>query len=323
MPSNRREFLKYGAQFVATAAAFGGGLTLLTRRAAPAETAIHPASAAGASAAATDTPPLTDELGGLVTPMQLAASYNNFYELGWGKSDPAQNAELLRSYITAHEPWTVTFSGEVERPGTYDLAALLGWGDLQERTYRLRCVEAWSMVIPWQGVALGDILRRVGYTSQARYVQFTSVFAPEILSGQQSGMLNWPYVEGLRLDEALHPLTLLASGMYGAALPAQNGAPLRLAVPWKYGFKSAKSITHITLTREQPPTTWSVAAPSEYGFYANVNPEVDHPRWSQATERRLDGSNSLLSARQATLPFNGYADEVAGLYAGQDLRRDY
>ncbi|ADY26281.1 oxidoreductase molybdopterin binding protein [Deinococcus proteolyticus MRP] len=317
MPATRREFLRYGAQFVATAAAFGGGLTLLTRRAAPPESPDAPASATSAEA------PATDELGGVVTPFALATSYNNFYELGWGKDDPARQAELLRAYIAAQQPWTVTFSGEVERPGTYDLATLLGWGDVQERTYRLRCVEAWSMVIPWRGVPLGDILRRVGYTSAARYVQFTSVFAPDSLPGQRGAVLDWPYVEGLRLDEALHPLTLLATGMYGEPLPAQNGAPLRLVVPWKYGFKSAKSITHITLTREQPPTTWSVAAPQEYGFYANVNPAVDHPRWSQASERRLDGSNSLLSARQATLPFNGYADEVAGLYSGQDLRRDF
>lgn len=317
MPATRREFLRYGAQFVATAAAFGGGLTLLTRRAAPADLPDAPASATAAET------PAGDELGGLVTPFALATSYNNFYELGWGKDDPARQAELLRAYIAAQQPWTVTFSGEVERPGTYDLATLLGWGDVQERTYRLRCVEAWSMVIPWQGVPLGDILRRVGYTSAARYVQFTSVFAPDSLPGQRGAVLDWPYVEGLRLDEALHPLTLLAAGMYGEPLPAQNGAPLRLVVPWKYGFKSAKSITHITLTREQPATTWSVAAPQEYGFYANVNPEVDHPRWSQASERRLDGSNSLLSARQATLPFNGYADEVAGLYTGQDLRRDF
>ncbi|MFC6591855.1 protein-methionine-sulfoxide reductase catalytic subunit MsrP [Deinococcus lacus] len=301
-------------QFIGTAAAFGSGLSLLSRRSeAPEPTGIDRSG-----------PHQTDELGGLVTPFALATRYNNFYELGWGKGDPARHAEVLRSYIAAHEPWTVTFSGEVERPGTYDLATLLGWGELQERTYRLRCVEAWSMVMPWQGVLLGDVLRRVGYTSQARYVQLTSVFAPETLPGQRSASLDWPYVEGLRLDEALHPLTLLASGMYGEPLPAQNGAPLRLAVPWKYGFKWAKSVTHIALTREMPLTTWSVAAPHEYGFYANVNPDVDHPRWSQATERRLDGQGGgLMEARQETLPFNGYAEQVAGLYAGQDLRRDF
>lgn len=317
MSPTRREFLKYGAQFIGTAAAFGGGLTLLTRRAAPAQEL-------SASGLAAEVPPRqTDELGGPVTPFALATSYNNFYELGWGKGDPAQNADMLRSYIAAQQPWTVTFSGEVERPGTYDLATLLGWADEQERTYRLRCVEAWSMVLPWRGLPLGDLLRRVGYTSQARYVQFTSVFAPDALPGQRSAALDWPYVEGLRLDEALHPLTLLATGLHGEALPAQNGAPLRLVVPWKYGFKSAKSITHITLTREQPATTWSVAAPREYGFYANVNPQVDHPRWSQASERRLDGTGGLLAERRETLMFNGYADEVAGLYTGQDLRRDF
>ncbi|WP_261663984.1 protein-methionine-sulfoxide reductase catalytic subunit MsrP [Deinococcus sp. Marseille-Q6407] len=320
MSPTRREFLKYGAQLIGTAAAFGGGLTLLTRRAAPpGEEEAASAAASGTSAAARQ----TDERGDLVTPFALATSYNNFYELGWDKSDPARNAELLRRYIAGQQPWTVTFSGEVERPGTYDLSRLLGWADQQERIYRLRCVEAWSMVMPWRGLPLGDILRRVGYTSQARYVQFTSVFAPQALPGQRSATLDWPYVEGLRLDEALHPLTLLATGLHGEDLPAQNGAPLRLVVPWKYGFKSAKSITHITLTREQPATTWRVAAPQEYGFYANVNPEVPHPRWSQATERRLDGSGGLLSERRATFPFNGYAEQVAGLYAGLDLRENY
>ncbi|WP_170165875.1 protein-methionine-sulfoxide reductase catalytic subunit MsrP [Deinococcus radiophilus] len=318
--TTRRDFLKYGAQLIGTAAAFGSGLTLLTRRQAPAG---EEAGRSPERVAADQVARQTDELGDLVTPFALATSYNNFYELGWGKGDPAQNAALLRDYMAQSEPWTITFSGEVERPGTYDLADLLGWSDVQERIYRLRCVEAWSMVLPWQGLALGDVLRRVGYTSQAKYVQFTSVMAPDALPGQRSRTLDWPYVEGLRLDEALHPLTLLATGLHGETLPAQNGAPLRLVVPWKYGFKSAKSITQITLTREQPATTWSVAAPQEYGFYANVNPQVSHPRWSQATERRLDGTGGLLAERRETLMFNGYADEVAGLYSGQDLRRDY
>ena len=238
-------------------------------------------------------------------------TYNNFYELGTDKAEPARHASALRS-----EPWTLLVDGEVKRPRTFDLDALRQLAPLEERIYRLRCVEAWSMVIPWMGYSLAQLLKAVEPTSAAKYVSFTSIHAPETLPGQKNGWLDWPYREGLRLDEAMHPLTLLGLGLYGQWLPNQNGAPVRLVVPWKYGFKSAKSIVRITLTREQPRTSWAQAAPLEYGFFANVNPQVDHPRWSQAKERRLGEF-----FRRPTLMFNGYAEAVAGLYTGMDLRR--
>ncbi|MCV2879267.1 protein-methionine-sulfoxide reductase catalytic subunit MsrP [Sedimentimonas flavescens] len=243
-------------------------------------------------------------------------TYNNFYEFGWDKTDPARHAGKLRT-----DPWSVEIAGLVERPGSYALDDILKNVTLEERIYRLRCVEAWSMVIPWIGFPLADLLNRAGVQPGAKYVAFETLLRPEEMPGQRGGGIDWPYVEGLRLDEAMHPLTILASGLYGEELPKQNGAPLRLVVPWKYGFKSIKSIVRITLTDAMPRTTWKALQPREYGFYANVNPEVDHPRWSQATERRIGAG--LFAKREPTLMFNGYADEVAGLYAGMDLRVNY
>jgi methionine sulfoxide reductase catalytic subunit len=232
-----------------------------------------------------------------------------------GRSEPKPPAaEVVAGAGTLRtRPWTIAVEGEVSRPQVIDIDTLLGWFPLEERVYRMRCVEAWSMVIPWLGFPLGDLLRRVEPTSRARYVAFTTLLDPEQMPEQGRHVLDWPYVEGLRLDEAMHPLTLLVAGLYGRTLPNQNGAPLRLVVPWKYGFKGIKSIVKIRLVETQPPTTWNLAAPREYGFYANVNPAVDHPRWSQATERRIGELK-----RRPTLPFNGYAEQVADLYAGMD-----
>ncbi|MBU3058251.1 protein-methionine-sulfoxide reductase catalytic subunit MsrP [Pseudomonas indica] len=253
-----------------------------------------------------------------LTPFKDATRYNNFYEFGPNKGDPARHAAQFKA-----EPWTVTIGGEVVKPGQFSLEEFCLPHQLEERIYRLRCVEAWSMVIPWLGFPLSDLLKRAEPTAQAKYVRFETLVDPQRMVGQRSGfsLIDWPYIEGLRLDEAMHPLTLMAVGMYGRVLPAQNGAPLRLVVPWKYGFKSIKSIVRISLTSAQPKTTWESLAPNEYGFYANVNPEVDHPRWSQAQERRLP--SSLFSPNIIpTRMFNGY-DEVAGLYAGLDLRKNY
>jgi sulfoxide reductase catalytic subunit YedY len=251
-----------------------------------------------------------------LTAYEDVTRYNNFYELGTEKGDPVKHAGSLRT-----RPWTVAVAGHCERPGTYDVDDLVRPHRLEERVYRLRCVEAWSMVVPWVGVPLGDVLKRFGPTSQAKYVAFTTLLDPEQLPGQRRPVLDWPYVEGLRIDEAMHPLTLLAVGLYGEVLPGQNGAPIRLVVPWKYGFKSIKSIVRIELTEREPPTSWNRQAPGEYGFYANVNPEVDHPRWSQKKERRI--GEGLFAPKRPTLMFNGYAGEVAGLYAGMDLRKHY
>lgn len=254
-----------------------------------------------------------------VTPFEDATHYNNFYEFGPDKGDPARHAPRMTI-----EPWVVTVDGEVARPGQYSVEELCGPSLIEERIYRLRCVEAWSMVIPWLGIPFADLARRVEPTSRARFVRFETLLRPEEMPGTRSAftLIDWPYVEGLRLDEAMHPLTLLAVGMYGRVLPAQNGAPLRLVVPWKYGFKSIKSIVRISFVSDQPATTWQRMAPHEYGFYANVNPAVSHPRWSQARERRLPGSLFRPNLRETTL-FNGYAEEVASLYAGMDLARDY
>jgi methionine sulfoxide reductase catalytic subunit len=251
--------------------------------------------------------------GEVQTPFKDITTYNNFYEFGTDKGDPSANAHTLKT-----RPWTVAFEGEIKKPQTIDIDALLKLYPLEERVYRLRCVEAWSMVIPWVGFPLGPVLKRLEPTSKAKYVAFTTLHAPDQMPGQQRGVLDWPYVEGLRLDEAMHPLTLLAVGLYGKALPNQNGAPVRLVVPWKYGFKSIKSIVKVRLVEKQPPTSWNLSAPNEYGFYSNVNPEVDHPRWSQARERRI---GEFL--KRKTLPFNGYANEVGSLYAGMDLRKNY
>lgn len=253
-----------------------------------------------------------------VTPFKDATHYNNFYEFGTNKGDPARHAEKMRI-----DPWSVRVDGEVAKPGTYSVEDLVKPHGLEERIYRLRCVEAWSMVIPWLGFPLADLLKRVGPTGNAKYVSFETRLAPDEMAGVRSGfsLIDWPYVEGLRLDEAMHPLTILALGMYGRVLPNQNGAPLRLVVPWKYGFKSIKSIVRISLVSEQPRTTWESIAPQEYGFYSNVNPEVDHPRWSQAHERRLPSglfSPNIVPTRM----FNGY-EEVASLYTGLDLRKYY
>ncbi len=243
-------------------------------------------------------------------------TYNNFYEFGTGKSDPAERSSRFKP-----RPWTVKVSGEAAKTGTYDLEDLLRPHALEERVYRLRCVEAWSMVVPWVGIPLGAVLKRFEPNSRAKYVAFTTVMRPSEMPGQRFPVLDWPYVEGLRIDEAMHPLALLAVGLYGQSLPNQNGAPLRLVVPWKYGFKGIKSIVQIRFTERQPPTSWNISAPREYGFYANVNPSVDHPRWSQALERRIGAS--LFTPKQRTLPFNGYAEQVASLYRGMDLRRFY
>lgn len=254
-----------------------------------------------------------------LTPYQDVTHYNNFYEFGTDKGDPAQYAGALKT-----EPWSVVIEGEVEKPGTYTLEDILKGMALEERVYRLRCVEAWSMVVPWIGFPLSALLQRVGLTSKSKYVAFTTLQAPEQMRGQRSrtALIDWPYVEGLRIDEAMHPLTLLSVGLYGRVLPNQNGAPIRLVVPWKYGFKGIKSIVKIRLQERQPKTTWNMIAANEYGFYANVNPQVDHPRWSQKNERRLP-SSLFNPGRIATQMFNGYADQVAGLYTGMNLRRYY
>jgi sulfoxide reductase catalytic subunit YedY len=247
------------------------------------------------------------------TPYEDITTYNNFYEFGTDKADPAKNAHTLKP-----RPWTVRVDGEVHKPKSWDIDELLKAFPAEERIYRHRCVEAWSMVMPWNGFELRRLLQAAEPTSFAKYVEFTTLLDPMQMPGQRSGVLPWPYVEGLRMDEALHPLALLVTGLYGKPLPNQDGAPLRLSVPWKYGFKSIKSIVRIRLVREAPMNTWQVVAPNEYGFYANVNPEVDHPRWSQKRERRI---GELI--KRPTLPFNGYGDQVARLYAGMDLRRNF
>ena len=241
-------------------------------------------------------------------------SYNNYYEFGTGKSDPAKYAGALTT-----APWSVEINGLVDRPAVYHLEDILQKMAIEERIYRFRCVEAWSMVVPWNGFELADLLNMAGVQSQAKYVAFQTLYRPEEMRGQNYPVLDWPYLEGLRLDEAMHPLTLMANGIYGKQIPNQNGAPLRLVVPWKYGFKSIKSIVKITLTDTMPPTSWSLANAREYGFYSNVNPQVDHPRWSQATERRIGGG--LFAKRQPTLMFNGYQQDVAELYKDMDLTK--
>jgi sulfoxide reductase catalytic subunit YedY len=248
-----------------------------------------------------------------LTPYEDITGYNNFYEFGTDKGDPKANATHFRS-----RPWKVEIAGEVKKPASYDLDDLLKGFTPQERVYRHRCVEAWSMVVPWLGIPLAGIIDRLEPTSKAKYVEFTTILDPSQMPGQRSNILPWPYVEALRMDEARHPLALLVTGLYGKALPNQNGAPLRLIVPWKYGFKGGKSIVKIRFVEQQPMTTWNIAAPNEYGFYANVNPQVDHPRWSQARERRVGEF-----FKRKTLMFNGYADQVAPLYAGMDLHKNF
>ena len=302
----RREFLRLGASgalgFAGAATAFACKASANDAPGPPPGAAPAPAKSAGRAAWMTDEKP---------TSLDDISSYNNYYEFGTDKSDPKANAGAFKT-----RPWTVSIDGEVKTPKVVDLDELLKWAPVEERTYRMRCVEAWSMVIPWQGLPLAAILKKVEPTSRAKYVAFTSKLDPAEMPGQRRAILDWPYIEGLRLDEAMHPLTLLASGVYGRPLPNQNGAPLRLVVPWKYGFKGIKAIVSIRLLEKEPPTTWNKMGPDEYGFYANVNPEVDHPRWSQAKERRI---GEFL--KRKTLPFNGYADQVASLYSGMDLRK--
>lgn len=247
------------------------------------------------------------------TAYESITSYGNFYEFGPNKDSPLKNAQRLRT-----RPWTIQIEGEVKRPQTVAIDDLLKWAPLEERIYRLRCVEGWSMVVPWVGFSLAEVIRRAEITGNAKYVEFHSLADPEQMPYVRTPVLNWPYVEGLRLDEAMHPLTLLAVGLYGEVLPKQNGAPVRLVVPWKYGFKSAKSIVRIRFVAQQPKTAWVKSNPEEYGFYSNVNPEVDHPRWSQAQERRIGDF-----LKRKTLPFNGYSEQVARLYTGMDLRKNY
>ncbi len=292
----RRRFLQGGLALGATLLA--GGLL------APAARAARALEAAKNAAFSTQ-----EDL----TPYEDVTSYNNFYEFGTRKDDPAKHAHTLRT-----EPWSLTIEGEVAKPGTYTLEDILKPHALEERIYRLRCVEGWSMVIPWVGFPLADLIQRFEPTSRARYVEFVTLQDPEQMPGLRWPVLNWPYVEGLRMDEALHPLTLLAVGLYGKALPNQNGAPIRLVVPWKYGFKSIKSIVAIRFREDQPTSSWMAAAPREYGFYSNVNPEVDHPRWSQRRERRIGEIR-----KRDTLMFNGYGEQVAQLYQGMDLRKHF
>jgi sulfoxide reductase catalytic subunit YedY len=272
----------------------------------------EPVAAAGGEklTIAKKSPLSTDEK---LTPLKDVTTYNNFYEFGVDKDDPSRYSGNFKP-----QPWSVAIAGLCHKPGVYTLEDLLKPHPLEERIYRMRCVEGWSMVIPWVGFPLGDLLKRFEPTGDAQFVAFTTVVRPEEMPGQRRRVLPWPYVEGLRLDEAMHPLTILAVGLYGETLPHQNGAPLRLVVPWKYGFKGIKSIVQITFVEQQPLNTWQIMAPEEYGFYANVNPQVDHPRWSQARERRLGEF-----FKRETLLFNGYADQVASLYAGMDLRKDY
>ncbi|GGC04707.1 protein-methionine-sulfoxide reductase catalytic subunit MsrP [Pseudoduganella buxea] len=299
---HRRTFMR---QMAAGTVAGGALLEMLSREAFA--QGVNPKLAARANAAYA--------LAEKHTAYKDATTYNNFYEFGTDKADPAENAHTLRT-----RPWTVSIEGEVKKPMTLDLDALLKLAPLEERVYRLRCVEGWSMVIPWVGYSFAEIIKRVEPTGNAKYVEFITLADRKQMPGVGSRVLDWPYTEGLRIDEANHPLTLLTLGMYGETLPNQNGAPVRLVVPWKYGFKSAKSIVKIRFVRDMPRTSWNRSAPSEYGFYSNVNPNVDHPRWSQATERRI-GEDGFLTRKRKTLMFNGY--DVASLYAGMDLKKNF
>lgn len=301
------------AQGLAAGAAFAGGLPAAQAQGAAAAPTVRPGKLA-------PLPGARSTVAGAVvmdrpTPYKDVSTYNNFYEFGTDKDDPAKNAHTLKT-----RPWTVAVEGEVKKPGVFDIDALLKMAPMEERIYRLRCVEGWSMVVPWVGYSLAELIKRVEPTGNAKFVQFVTLADRAQMPGLRSGVLDWPYVEGLRIDEAMHPLTLLAFGLYGEVLPNQNGAPLRLVVPWKYGFKSGKSLVKIRFVERQPKTSWELAAPQEYGFYSNVNPQVDHPRWSQATERRI-GEDGLFAKKRPTLMFNGYEPQVGSLYAGMDLRK--
>lgn len=269
-----------------------------------------------AAESAFKTVPSRYKLADNLTPMKYAANYNNYYEFGTSKTDPSENAHTLKT-----SPWSISIEGEVHKPITLAMDDILKLAPIEERIYRLRCVEGWSMVLPWAGIPLHALLKKVEMTSNAKFVEFISIDRPSEMLGQRSKILDWPYKEGLRLDEAMHPLTLMAVGLYGKPLPNQNGAPIRLVVPWKYGFKSAKAIVKIRLVEKMPITTWMQANSNEYGFYSNVNPEVDHPRWSQATERVI--GDSFLSKRRRTEMFNGYADQVESMYRNMDLRANF
>jgi sulfoxide reductase catalytic subunit YedY len=308
---NRRSFLRGGVA-AASVIATGTAYRFLNKAGSTAIDTPALDGLAGAAASPEDVARgfRTDEP---MTPLERIGNYNNYYEF---TTDKESVAAAAAGFVA--RPWTISVDGLVRKPKTFDLDEVLRLGPLEERVYRMRCVEGWSMVIPWNGLPLARLLDRVEPTGVAKYVAFQTLFDPERLPGQKGGVLDWPYVEGLRLDEAMHPLTLLAAGIYGRELPAQNGAPLRLVVPWKYGFKGIKSIVRITLTSDRPPSTWNVTAPSEYGFYSNVNPDVPHPRWSQATEQRIGEGG-----RRPTLLFNGYADQVGQLYAGMDLRVNF
>ncbi len=309
----RREFLRL-------AGIAGAGLAASACSAGEASEADGDAGAPGPATASADrfadlieSPLSTDEP---TNSWQDVTTYNNFYEFGTGKSDPARNARDFEPL-----PWKVKISGECSRPGTYDFEDIVKPHAFEERIYRLRCVEAWSMVVPWVGFGLGDLLKRFEPNSNARYVEFKTLYDPKRMPGQRRRVLDWPYVEGLTIAEAMHPLTIMAVGVFGRALPNQNGAPLRLVVPWKYGFKSIKSIVEIRFTRRRPRTSWELSAPHEYGFYANVNPTVDHPHWSQARHRVIGAG--LFAEKVPTQMFNGYAEQVADLYTDLDLRRNY
>ena len=310
--AQRRLWLKQmGLGGAAAAIAAMGGRDALASAPAvvrPGVLAPLPAQRSGVAAAVVSDP---------LTSYSDVSTYNNFYEFGTRKDDPAKHAHRMRT-----RPWSVHVDGLVHKPQTLDLDALMRLAPMEERIYRMRCVEGWSMVIPWLGYSLSALIAAVQPMGSAKFVEFYTLADPEVMPGLRSRVLQWPYVEGLRLDEALHPLSLLSFGLYGEVLPNANGAPVRLVVPWKYGFKSAKSIVRIRFVEQQPRTSWSVSAPHEYGFYSNVNPEVSHPRWSQATERRI-GEGGLTARRHPTLMFNGYAEQVGHLYAGMDLKRFY
>ena len=313
---NRRQFMRgvglaAGAMAVAACAAPGAHTTPTPAPSADASPASGAAPAA--PTAAPSASKQTDELGDPLTTYEAVTTYNNYYEFGTDKSEPAIRAKDFKV-----QPWTVQVGGLVNKPGTFGVEDLTRTFPPEERIYRLRCVEAWSMVIPWLGFQLSSLLKAVEPTSDAKYVRFTTLLDPQQMPGQRSPYYQWPYVEGLRLDEAMNDLAILATGLYGKPTLPQNGAPIRLVVPWKYGFKSIKSIVKIDLVTEQPTSLWMAAAPNEYGFYANVNPAVDHPRWSQGSERRIGETG-----RRKTLPFNGYAEQVAGLYEGMDLATYY
>ncbi|MEX1139463.1 MAG: protein-methionine-sulfoxide reductase catalytic subunit MsrP [Bacteroidota bacterium] len=298
--NNRRSFLKAAA--VAAAGAAAGLAVPGLAQAFPPQNPPFQRPPAG--------PFSTDEE---LTPYSDVTTYNNFYEFGTDKEDPAENAGTLKV-----KPWKLTIEGEVKKPASYNLEDFLKSYKLEDRVYRLRCVEGWSMVIPWLGFPIADVIKKVEPTSRAKFVEFTTLYDPQQMPGQKRPVLSWPYAEGLRLDEAMHPLALFAVGLYGKELPNQNGAPFRMVVPWKYGFKSGKSIVKLRFTEKEPRTTWNIAASNEYGFYSNVNPDVDHPRWSQKFERRIGEFR-----KRRTLMFNGYSDQVAGMYGGMDLKKNF